>query len=69
MSTAWFSGNGGMLICLLGVAAAAASFLRLFLPSFQEVKGGKEREGEKHQSVASCMAPNRGLKTQPRHIP
>ena len=36
---------------------------------FIERVGGREREGEKHQLVASCMCPSRGPNQQPRHVP
>ena len=35
----------------------------------RERKGGREREREKHQSVASHWSPDQGLTPQPRHVP
>ena len=35
---------------------------------FVERREGREKEGERHQSVVSCTLPNRGLNPQPRHI-
>ena len=42
-------------------------FLRFYLFIFREVKGQRKRE--KHQSVASCVLPNRTPNPQPRHVP
>ena len=36
---------------------------------FSERKGGREREGEKHQCVVASYAPPRGPGPQPRHVP
>ena len=38
------------------------------LIDFRERGREGEREGEKHQSVASCSCSNRGLNQQPRYV-
>ena len=40
-----------------------------YLSIFRERWREREREGDKHLSVASCMCPEQGLNPQSRHVP
>ena len=52
------------------IVKVLAHFLkRFYLFIFRLRKRGGGREGEKHQSVASCMHPDWGLNLQPRNVP